>query len=75
MYGGTKAPSLLPKYTTYYIVLKEAIRKLFLDGFGSHLFDLKKVAFPPLPLYVGSYKFSKVKSASDFVKEMEIFHF
>ena len=75
MYGGTKAPSLLPRYATYYIVHKEAMRHLFLDGFGSHLFDLKKVVFPPLPFYVGSYKFSKVKSAPDFIKEMEIFHF
>ena len=75
MYGGTKAPSLLPKYATYYIVLKEVVRHLFLNGFGNHLFDLKKVVFPPLPFYVGSYKFSKFKSAPEFVKEMEIFHF
>ena len=51
------------------------MRQLSLDGFGSHLFDLKKVVFPPLPLYVGSYKFTKVKSAPEFVKELEIFHF
>ena len=31
--------------------------------------------FPPVPFYVGSYKFSKVKSAPEFVKELEIFHF
>ena len=75
MYGGTRAPSLLPKYAIDYIVLKEAIKQVFLDGFGSHLFDIKKVVFPPVPFYVGSYKFNKVKSASDFVKELEIFHF
>ena len=75
MYGGTKAPSLLPKYATHYLVHKEAGIHLFLDGFGSHLFDLKKVVFPPLPFYVGSYKFAKVKSAPEFVKELEIFHF
>ena len=75
MYGGTKAPSLLPRYATYYIVHKEAVRHLLLDGFGSHLFDLKKVVFPPLPFYVGSYKFSKVKSALEFIKELERFHF
>ena len=51
---------MLLKYVKYYIVHKEAVRQLFLDGFGSHLFDLKKVAFPPLPFYVGSYKFTKV---------------
>ena len=75
MYGGTKEPSLLPKYATNYIVHKEAMRQLFLDGFGIHLFDLKKVVFPPLPFYVGRYEFSKVKSAPEFMKELEIFHF
>ena len=75
MYGGTKALSLLPKYSIDYIVLKEAVRQLFLNAFGNHLFDLKKDVFPPLPFYVGSYKFSKFKSAPEFVKEMEIFHF
>ena len=39
------------------------------------MFDLKKVVFPSVPFYVGSYKFSKVKSAPKFVKELEIFHF
>ena len=71
MYGGSKVPSLFPIYATDYIVHKEAIRQLFLDGYGSHLFDLKKVVFPPLLFYVGSYKFSRVKSAPEFVKELE----
>ena len=39
MYGGTKAPSLLPKYATDYIVHKYfwmvlAVRQVFMDGFG-----------------------------------------
>ena len=75
MCRGTKAPSLLPNYAIDYIVHKEAVRHLFLDGFGSHLFDLKKTMFPPLPFYVGCYKFDKVKSAPEFIKELEIFHF
>ena len=75
MSGGMKAPSLLPKYVKYYIVHKEVARQLFLDWFGSHMFDIKKVVFPPLPFYVGSYKFSKVKNAPRFVKELESFHF
>ena len=75
VYGGTRAPSLLPKYATDYIVLKEAVRQVFLDGFGSHLFDIKKEFFPPVPFYMGSYKFNRVKSAPDFVEELEIFHF
>ena len=75
MYGGTKSPSLLPRYATDYIVHKEAVRQVFLDGFGNYLFDLKEVVFPSVPFYVGSYKFGKVKGAPDFVKELENFHF
>ena len=63
MYGGTKAPSLLPKYATDYIVLKEAVRQVFLYGFGNQLFDIKKVVFPPLAFYVWSYRFNGVKSS------------
>ena len=66
---------MLPKYATDYIVHKEAVRQVFLDGFGNCLFDLKKVVFPSVPFYVGSYKFSKFKGASEFVKELEKFHF
>ena len=39
------------------------------------MFDLKKDVFQPLPFYVGSYKFTKVKSAPEFVKDLENFHF
>ena len=68
MYGGTKSCSLLPKYATDYVAHKEPVRQLFLDGFESHFFYLKKVLSLPLPFYLGSYKFSKVKSAPEFVK-------
>ena len=47
----------------------------FLDGVGNFLFDMKKAVYPPMPFYVGSYKFSKVKNAPDFVKDLENFHF
>ena len=66
---------MLLKYAIDYIVHKEAVRKLFLDGFGSYLFYMNKVGFPPLHLYVGIYKFSKVKGAPNFVNDLEIFHF
>ena len=75
MYGGTRGPSLLPKYATDYIVHKEAVRQLFLDGFRNFLFDIKKEVYPPMPFYVDSYRFSKVKSAPNFVKDVEYFHF
>ena len=57
MYGGTRAPSLLPKYATDYIVHKEEVRQLFLDGVKNFMFDMKKAVYPPMPFYVGSYKF------------------
>ena len=36
---------------------------------------MKKVVYPPMPFYIGSYTFLKVKSALDFVKDLEDFHF
>ena len=39
------------------------------------MFDQKKDVYPPVPFYIGSYKFSKVKSALEFVKELEYFQF
>ena len=75
MYGGYRSPSLMPRYATYYIVHKEAVRQLFIDGVGNFLFDMKKAIFPPLPFCIGSYKFTRVKNASKFVNYLEIFHF
>ena len=57
MYGGTRAPSLLPNYATDYIVQKEAVRQLFLDGFRNFLFDINKEFYPPMPFYVDNYRF------------------
>ena len=75
MFGSSIAPSLLPKYVTDYIVHKEAIRQVFLDGIGSFLFEHKKAAYPSLPFRLGSYKFTRVKKAEEFVEKLGKFHF
>ena len=75
MHGGSKAPSLLPRYATDYVIHTEVVRKLYTDGFGKFLFDMKKGVYPLLPFCIGGYKFTKVKSALDFVKLIENFHF
>ena len=75
MYGGSKTPLLLPKYATDYIVHKEAVRQVFIDGIGSFLFQHKKTAYPPLPFKLGSYKFTRVKQATEFIEELGKFHF
>ena len=75
MYGCSRAPSLLPKYSTDYVVHKEAVRQVFLDGIGIFLFEHKKAAYPPLPFRLGSYKFTRVKKADEFVEELGKFHF
>ena len=75
MFGGSRAPSLLPKYATDYVVHKEVVRQVFLDGIGSFLFEHKKAAYPPFPFRLGSYKFTRVKKADEFVEESEKFHF
>ena len=61
MYGCSRAPSLLPKYATDYVLHKEAVRQVYIDGVGSFLFEHKKVAYPAIPFWMGIYKFSKVK--------------
>ena len=75
MFGFSRAPSLLPKYATDYVVHKEVVRQVFLDGIGSFLFEHKKAAYPPLPFRLGSYKFTRLKKVDKFVEEMEKFHF
>ena len=67
MYGCSRAPAFLPKYATNFVVHKEAVRQVFLDGIGSFLFEHKKATYPPIPFRMGSYKFSKVKKVVEFV--------
>ena len=75
MYGCSREPSLLPKYATDYVVHKEAVRQVYLDGVGSFLFEHKKEAYPAIPFRLESYKFSKVKLTAEFVQELEHFRF
>ena len=65
-FGGSRAPSLLPKYATNYIIHKEVVRQVFLDGIGSFLFEHKKAAYPPFPFKLGSYRFTRVKKVNEF---------
>ena len=57
------------------MIHKEAVRQLYIDGVGNLLLEQKKVVYPAVPFFVGSYKFSRVKTAAEFVKELEYFHF
>ena len=75
MFGFSRAPSLLPKYAIDYVVHKEVVRQVLLDGIGRFLFEHKKAAYPPLPFRLGSYKFTRVKKDDEFVEELEKFHF
>ena len=75
MFEGSRPPSLLPKYATDYILHNEVFRQVFIDGIGSFLFKDKKTAYPPLSFKLGSYKFTKVKQAAEFIEEFEKFHF
>ena len=49
IYGGSRAPSLLPKYATYYVLHKEAVRQVYIDGVGSFLFENKKASYLAIP--------------------------
>ena len=61
MYGGSKAPSLLPKYATDDVLHKEVVRHLYIDGVRNFLFEHKKETYPAVPFLLGSYKFSSIK--------------
>ena len=37
MYGGSRAPSLLPRYATDYVIHKEVVRQLYIDAIGNFL--------------------------------------
>ena len=39
------------------------------------MFEHKKVGYPSLPFRLGSYKFTRVKKADEFVEELGKFHF
>ena len=75
MFGRSGVPSLLPKYATDYVIHKKVVRQLYIDGVCNFIFKQKKVVYPPVRFYIGSYKLSKGKSATEFVKEIEYFHF
>ena len=75
MYGGSKTPHLLLKYAMDYIVHKEAVGQVFIDGIGHFLFQKKKAAYPPLPFKLGSCSFANVKQAAKFIEELGKFHF
>ena len=75
MFGGSKTPYLLPKYAMDYIVHKEAVRQVFIDGVGHFLFQKKKTSYPPLPFKLGSCSFTNVKQAAEFIEELGKFHF
>ena len=64
MYGVFKAPSLLHTYAADYVLHKEVVRQLYIDGVGNFLFEHKKAMYPAVPFLLGSYKFSRVKQAT-----------
>ena len=75
MYGCSWAPSLFPRNETDFVVNKEVVRNVFINGIGSYLHDMKKTTFPLFLFCIRSYKFSKVKGAKYFVRDLEMFHF
>ena len=49
MFGGSRDPSLLPRYATDYVIHKEFVRQLYIDRVGNFLFEQKKVVYPAVP--------------------------
>ena len=72
MYGCSRAPSLFPRYTTDYVVHKEAKRQVFINIIGSCQHDHIKASFPLLPFCIEAYKLSRIKGVEYFVKDLEV---
>jgi hypothetical protein len=75
MFGGSKAPSMMPHYATDFVVHKEAVRQVYVNGVGHFLAEKKKLIYPPMPFVIGAYKLAKAKEAEAFVEDLEGFHF
>ena len=58
-----------------FVVHKEAVTKVFINGIESYLHYHRNASFPLFPLCIGAYKISRIKGAEYFVKDLEVFHF
>ena len=45
MCGRSWDPSLFPRYDTDYLIHKEVVRQLYIDGLGKFLFDMKNIVY------------------------------
>ena len=72
---GSEPPSIMPKYVTDYVVLREITWQSFINGIGYALNKNKKASWPPLLVVVGAYRFGKVKEALELTHDLERYHF
>lgn len=75
IYGATEAPHMFPKFVPNKLVLQEVAYRTLVNGVGAVLVRDKKLTWPPLPFWLGSYCFKDVKEAQAKVDTLEKFHF
>jgi DNA segregation ATPase FtsK/SpoIIIE-like protein len=75
IYGSTKPPHVLPKFVPDKLVLQEVAYHTLVHGVGASLSKYKKLSWPPLPFYVGSYSFKNSKEAHAEAEALATFHF
>lgn len=63
IYGATEAPHMFPKFVPNKLVLQEVAYRTLVNGVGAVLVRDKKLTWPPLPFWLGSYCFKDVKEA------------
>jgi hypothetical protein len=76
--GSTDQPNLphiFPKFVPDKLVLQEVAYHTLVHGVGASLSKYKKLPWPPLPFYVGSYSFKNSKETHVEVEALETFHF
>jgi hypothetical protein len=63
VYGAMKSLHLVPRFVLDRLVLQEVAYQTIINGVGEMIYRDKKVIWPPLPLYIGSYFFANTKKA------------
>jgi hypothetical protein len=74
-YSAMKSPHLLPKFVLDILVLQEIAYQTMIHGVGVALNRDKKLIWPPLPLWVGSYSFKDIKESQEEMDTLNYFTF
>ena len=74
MFGREKHMHVLPRFSTYTLVMQEVAYHISI-GLSARLYRRKKAPWPALPLRIGLYEIKRLKDADVKAKDIEKFEF